>query len=392
MTWQLYLVLSGMMFLEFTIWGSWAPVLASRLLGPLQMNGKQLGWIYGTLPLGCIISPLFAGQIVDQWCPTEVYLGITHLCGAVFLFLAARATRFVPLLLAMAGHSLCFAPTLALINSLTFTHLPDPGTNYFRVRVWGAISWVLAGWLLSLWRRSGLFQVRGADSLTLAGICSVVMGIYSLCFLPHTPPTHTAAALPFMKALSLLSDPNFLIFLTISFIVTTQLQFYHLGTARFLEDIGTSHTAIPAAMSIAQVAQVVAMAVVLPILFPRIGYQWTLAMGTGFWLIMFLVYARMRPRGLVIGSMMLHGFAYAFFFDAAFIYMDRVASTDIRGSAQALYTTVTLGIGLFAGTQFTGFVMDQFRRDGKFGWRPIFLVPCVMLTACVLAFIVLFKG
>ena len=52
--WGLYLSLSGMKFLEFTIWGAWAPVLASRLLGPLKMSGKQLGWIYGTLPLACI--------------------------------------------------------------------------------------------------------------------------------------------------------------------------------------------------------------------------------------------------------------------------------------------------------------------------------------------------
>ena len=66
MSWELYILLSGMMFLEFTIWGAWAPVLAARLLGPLKMSGKQLGWIYGTLPLGCIISPLLAGQIVDR--------------------------------------------------------------------------------------------------------------------------------------------------------------------------------------------------------------------------------------------------------------------------------------------------------------------------------------
>ena len=392
MSWQLYLSLSGMKFLEFTIWGAWAPVLASRVLGPLKMSGKQLGWIYGTLPLACILAPMAAGQIVDRWCPTELYMAGAHLLGGLFLLSAARATRFVPLLLLMGGHAFCFAPTLSLVNSLTFAHLPNPEVNYFLVRVWGAVSWVLIGWALTLWRRSGKLQVRSADSLILAAICSFVMGLY--CFtLPHTPPTHTGSgALPFVKAISLLGDPNFAIFLAISFVVTTQLQFYHLGTARFLEDIGTSHTAIPAAMSIAQIAQVVAMAVILPIIFKRLGYQWTLAMGTGFWLVMFLVYARMRPRHLIIASMALHGLAYAFFFDAAFIYINRVAPTDIRGSAQGLYTTATLGIGLFAGTQFTGVVMDHFRREGSFRWRPIFLVPCVLLSLCALAFAVLFKG
>jgi MFS family permease len=138
---------------------------------------------------------------------------------------------------------------------------------------------------------------------------------------------------------------------------------------------------------------VVAMAVILPIIFTRLGFQWTLAMSTAFWLVMFLVYARMRPRSLVIASMALHGLAFAFFFDAAYLYIEQVAPKDIRGSAQGLYTTVTQGLGLFLGTQFTGVVMDYLRRDdGKFRWRPIFLVPCVLLGLCALAFAVLFKG
>lgn len=391
--WGLYLSLSGMKFLEFTIWGAWAPVLASRILGPLRMNGKQLGWIYGTLPLACIVAPMAAGQVVDRWCPTELYMAFSHLAGGVFLLLAARATRFVPLLLLMGAHTLCFAPTLALVNSLTFAHLPNPDVNYFLVRVWGAVSWVLIGWMLSLWRRSGKLPTRSADCLVLAAVCSFAMGLY--CFtLPHTPPSQTGGeVLPFIQAISLLRDPNFLIFLVISFVVTTQLQFYFLGTSRFLEDIGVSHSAIPAAMSIAQAAQVVAMAVILPVLFVRLGYQWTLAAGTLFWMVMFLVYARMRPRSLVIASMVFHGLAYAFFFDAAFIYINRVAPTDIRGSAQGLYTVATLGLGMFAGTRLTGLVMDRFRQeDGRFRWRPIFLVPCVTLAACALAFVVFFEG
>ena len=70
---QLYLILSGMMFLEFAIWGAWSPVLATRLLGPLKMSGKQTGWIYGTIPLASIVSPLIAGQIADQWLATFAY-------------------------------------------------------------------------------------------------------------------------------------------------------------------------------------------------------------------------------------------------------------------------------------------------------------------------------
>ena len=392
MGWHLYLLLSGMMFLEFTVWGAWGPVLATRILGPLKMSGKQLGWIYGTLPLGCIVAPLFAGQIVDRWCPTEIYLGIAHLLGGVLLLAAARATRFRPLMTLMCLYALCFAPTLALVNSLAFAHIPNPETQYFRVRVWGAISWVLAGFALTAWRRSGRWQVKSSDCLIMAGVFSLIMGVYCF-FLPHTPPAHKAGAvLPFVQALSMLKDLNFLVFIALAFVVSTQLQFYFLGTARYLEDIGTPHSSIPGLMGIAQIAQVVAMALILPVTFPRLGYQWTLAIAVSMWLLLFLAYSRLSQRNLIIASMALHGLAFAFFFDAAFIYVNRVAAPEIRGSAQALYTTVTLGLGLFAGTQLTGAVMDRYRTANGFRWQKIFLFPCILLTICMFAFLLLFKG
>ena len=89
MSTQLYLSLSIMMFLEYAIWGAWAPVLAARLLGPLKFSGKQTGWIYGTLFLAFIVSPLIAGQLVDRWIATQWVLAGAQLIGGGLLFVAA---------------------------------------------------------------------------------------------------------------------------------------------------------------------------------------------------------------------------------------------------------------------------------------------------------------
>jgi MFS family permease len=63
----IYIPLSVVMFLEYAIWGAWAPVLAARLLGPLKMSGKQTGWIYATLPLACMFAPLISGPLADKY-------------------------------------------------------------------------------------------------------------------------------------------------------------------------------------------------------------------------------------------------------------------------------------------------------------------------------------
>ena len=392
MTWQLYLSLSMMMFLEFAIWGAWAPVLASHLIGPLKMSGKQTGWIYATLWLGCIVSPFIGGQITDRWVATELFLAIAHLIGGVLLLLAARRIKFWDLFGLMGLYSLLFAPTLALVNSLLFAHLTDPEAQAGKVRVWGTIGWIVAGLMLALWRRLGKLKVRGSDALTLAGIVSLIMGVFCF-FLPHTPPPEEPGnPLAFLDAFKMLGDLNFLVFIIISFIVTTELQFYYLPTAPFLEDIGVQNKNVSAVMTLAQFAEIIAMAIMLPILLPRIGFRWALVIGVIAWPLRYIIFAMMRPVWLVISSLMFHGLGYTFFFFIGQMYVDKVAPTDIRASAQALIAVVTLGFGNFIGTQITGVIMDMFKKEDKFQWRPIFLVPCVLTIVCAVAFILFFKG
>lgn len=389
---ELYFKLSVMMFLEFAIWGAWAPVLASHLVGTLKMSGKQTGWIYATLWLGVIVASFIGGQITDRWMATEYYLVAVHLTGGIVLLIAAKRTKFWGLLGLMGLYSLLYAPTLSLVNSLMFRHLTDADTQAGKIRVWGTIGWIVAGLVLALWRRLEKLKIRGSDALTLAGIFSLVMGIY--CFvLPHTPPSETPGN-PFavVDAFKMLGDTNFLIFLIISFVVTTELQFYYVPTAPFLEDIGVQNRNVSAVMTLAQFAEIAAMWILLPLLLPKIGFRWVLVIGVIAWPLRYVIFAIMRPLWLVISSLTFHGLGYTFFFFAGQMFVDRVAPPDIRSSAQALIAVVTLGLGNFVGTQITGAIMDIFKKEGRFQWRPIFLVPCVLTVLCAIAFVLFFEG
>jgi Na+/melibiose symporter-like transporter len=218
------------------------------------------------------------------------------------------------------------------------------------------------------------------------------MGIF--CFvLPHTPPSETPGnPLAVVDAFKMLGDTNFLIFLIISFVVTTELQFYYVPTAPFLEDIGVQNRNVSAVMTLAQFAEIIAMWILLPMLLPKIGFRWILVVGVIAWPLRYVIFAIMRPVWLVISSLTFHGLGYTFFFFAGQMFVDKVAPPDIRGSAQALIAVVTLGLGNFVGTQITGTIMDIFKKDGRFQWRPIFLVPCVLTVLSAVAFVLFFKG
>ena len=145
-------------------------------------------------------------------------------------------------------------------------------------------------------------------------------------------------------------------------------------------------------MTLAQFSEIIAMAVLLPLLLPKIGFRWVLVIGVIVWPMRFIIFSMMRPVWLVISSLAFHGLGYTFFFFVGQMYVNKAASPDIRASAQALITVVTLGFGNFVGTQITGVVLDLFKKDGKFRWRPIFLVPCVLTIVCAAAFVLFFKG
>jgi nucleoside transporter len=394
----LYVQLSVLMFLEFAIWGAWSPVLAARLLGTLKMSGKQTGWIYGTFPLACIVFPIVGGQIADRWVNMEYILAAAQLLGAVLILIAARARKFGSLFLVMLLYSACYTTTLPLVNALMFAQLgkvfsssADVNNASVKIFIWAPVAWAAVGWLLSGWRwKKGTGE--GSDCMVLAGILSLIMGVFCL-FLPHTPPSEKpGAVLAFAQAFSMLKDSNFLIFMIVSLVGAGTMQFYFLGTAHYLQDIGLQSRSVPAAMAVAQWVQAAATLFLLPVFLTHVGFHRMLTIGVGCWVILYFIFSLTRPVGLVVASQAMHGFAYVLFIIGGQIYVNAAAPSDIIGSAQGLVFMATTGVGLFLGTQLTGVVMDRFRADGKFRWRPIFLVPCVVTLLCAVGFYVFFKG
>jgi len=407
---KLYLALSFAMFMEYAIWGAWMPVLAARLLGPLKMSGKQTGWIYATLPLACIFMPLVSGQLADKYVNTEIILAVAHLIGAVLMFVAVRKTTFKSLFLVMFLYCLCFAATLPLVNSLMLYHLAknnlDPAVHSKWIFFWAPVSWALIGYCLTGWRWKFKTGEQGRDCLYLAAILSVIMGI-GCFFMPDTPPAEAgtpptlqtidpqpdeAETAPILQAMGMLKEFNFLIFIIVSMIFFGLMQFYFLGTAQFMQDMGISAKNVPASMAIAQGVQAIATLLLMALLLGSLGPKWTLIVGATFWLLLYIVYIKEKPRWLIVISQSFHGLAYVLFVIVGQIFANSVAKDEIRASVQSLLFAATTGVGLFLGTQFAGFIMDKFRKEGKFQWRQIFMVPGVIALVSILLFILFFKG
>ena len=389
--------LSVMMFLQYAIWGSWAPVLSVYLQNDLGFSGTQTGLIYSLLPLATIISPFLGGQIADRYFPTEKLIALLQLAGGGFLLLVAATTDYTTMIWLMLIYSILYAPTLALTNSIAMINMANSEKEFGAIRVWGTIGWITAGLSLAFWRSLAEAQqvptIQG-DTLVLAGIFSIVMGLLAFG-LPHTPPRKEGSnPWAFLEALKMLKSKNMIIFFVIAFIVATELQFYYVLTAPFLtsDQIGVANARVSGVMVIAQLAEIIVMAFLLPRFLPKYGIRKVMLMGIVAWPLRYAIFAIGGPTWLVLASLALHGFCYVFFFTAAFIYIDQIAPKDIRHSAQSLITLILLGFGNYLGALFSGLVQSIFTSaDQGTNWTGVFLVPFFLTMLCAVGFVIFFK-
>ncbi len=387
--------LSAMMFLEFFVWGAWVPVLSVYMEKIRGWAADDTTAIYGLMGLASIFMPIIAGQITDRIVATQKFLGIAHLIGGCGLFLAAWTTNFTWFYIGMLIWSLTYAPTIALTNSLAFTHIKDPERDFGPIRFFGTIGWIIAGFTLTAWRKIEFLSIGQYDCLYLAGGAAIIMGFFCF-FLPDTPPTRTGVSpFAFLKAFSLLKKPRITIFLLVAFVGGMILQFYFARSGPYLTnpELNTKDSDLPWITSIGQWFEMIAM-LSLPLFLKKLGPRWVLFLGMMAFAVRNLVFSLMGPYWLVVGSISLHGVSFVFFFVVSFIYMDMVAPKDIKGSAQGLLTLIVFGFGVWLGNMLVGEVQGWFTLDdGTVQWSKFHLVPLGMSILCAVIFILTFpKG
>ena len=392
--------LSLMMFLEFFIWGGWFVTLGTFLNNNLSATGGESAKVFSTQSWGAIVAPFIIGLIADRFINAERILGALHIIGAVLMYQMYNAENisvFYPYVLI---YMICYMPTLALVNSVSFNQMKNPEKEFSVIRLFGTLGWIVAGLLISYlfhWdsaegTKEGLLK----NTFLLSGGASLFLGLFSFT-LPKTPPKGKGSKVTIndilgLDALKLLKDKNFLIFFISSILICIPLAFYYQNTNSFLSSIGVEKPT--GKMTIGQGSEVLFL-LLLPFFFNRFGFKKTILVGMLAWAVRYILFAYGNAGDLafmLIIGIALHGICYDFFFVSGQIYTDSKAGEQHKSAAQGLITLATYGFGMLIGFEVAGKITDSYSlADGALDYKMIWLIPSGIAFAVFLIFASLFK-
>ena len=407
--------LNIMMFLEFFIWGAFFVPMGSYLgviFASYQQQGtlnQIIGSSYATQTWAALFAPLIVGFVADRLFNKERVNGVLHLVGGAILWWCSTISdspdQFFWVMLAFF---LCYMPTLALVNAITFQNVDSVENDFPKIRLWGTIGWIVAGLVVS----ESLFGLApfpvlpgienaGATSLPLqiSAIASIIFGIYSFT-LPPSPPQGRGEPLSIVKvlgldAIQLFRNPSYAVFALCSFLICIPLAFYYARTYEFVSKMSFGEDTA-GVMALGQVSEIFFMALV-PFFLARLGVKWMLLVGMLAWAARYALFGLMpSSSAMLVLGIVLHGICYDFFFVTGQLYTDRVAPAGIRTSAQALVGLLTYGAGMLVGNYVLGYWGDSIALDPttQEGWlagaAQFWLMPAGLAAGVAMLFFLTF--
>jgi hypothetical protein len=425
--------LSVMMFLEFAIWGGWFVVLGNYL-NSLNFSRKQIARVYATMPIGAIISPMLIGTIADQYFNAELVLAVLQLAGGCLLIWLSQIRSPKAFFWVALVYALVYSPTLSLVNSIWFVSGDAYSQQFGTVRVWGTIGWIAAGLSLKLLIRPG--EPVNNRPILLSAMLSLLLGVFSF-FLPATEAggvraqrayDTTVASLtekrdagtitqaefdeknaaaetalqesrgvPFVRAMRMFGDLDAAVFFVASLVVAMAMAVYFAFAALFLEQgAKVKPENIGPVMTLGQWVEIFFL-FTLTLFINAWGYNTVLIIGMAAWALRFAIFAIQPPFPLIALGVALHGLCFDFFFAAGMQYTNEIAPLDIKNSAQSLYGVLVYGIGMWLGSEASGWLNQYFTRetvDAATGatvrttdWGKFWGIACLGVVAALVLFL-----
>jgi len=376
--------LSLMFSLEIASIAAYVPLLSLHAREGLGLSPLETSLVFATGPITMMVGPPIAGFLADRVLRAELALALSSLLRVGALVLAARASNFEALVLAMALHGFLTGQSSVFVSTIAFSHLPDV-RRFGGTRFWGTAAWVamvLAVSTLLSHAGSRSDELRALPLTFYAGaVVAFAQAAYALT-LPRTAPDrarHEASGSA--NARSLFSNPNFVAALAVALLYGGLTQLNLMLQGLFFADprgLAMSPAAAGRATTVSQVLEL-ALFPLLGALIDRFGVKRVVLFGIAAWVFRYAAYYAGSPPWFVIAAQILHGPNFVMGFVGLQLAIELMSPAGLRGRAQAALATSASGIGSLAGQLGCGALLSLAATpDGGVAWPLVFAGPLLV--------------
>jgi len=346
-----YWWLSGFYWFYFASLGALIPYWG-LYLSQQGFNAVEIGQLMAVIMATKIVAPYIWGWIADHHDNRLSIIRLGSFLSAVCFTGIFFSIQYWWLFIVLLFFSFFWNAVLPQFEALTFNHLGQQPHRYGWIRAWGSI-----GFIVSVTSMGFLFAYIDISHLPII-VFALLSGIW-VATLPipdhkgeqqlteHTPITH------------ILHDNKVIVLLLACLFVQASHGPYYTFYSIYAESHGYSRSYIGILWSIGVLSEVVVFAM-MPYLVKHFGLRtlllFSLFSGSVRWLFIAFFIDNIY---LTTFAQLFHASTFGIYHAVAIAYIHRYFKGRNQGKGQALYSSVSFGVGGMIGSLYGGYLWDS---------------------------------
>lgn len=368
-------------FFYFTTIGVIVPYWSLHLQY-IGFNAAEIGQLMAILLITKVVAPNIWASIVDGFIAERggalILLKFAIFFALLLFSLLYWASSYWAVAVLMLGYCVFWNASLPQIESATLNYLNDQRDQYGAIRLWGSIGFIVTVSLLGV-----LIDWAGPKVIFPAGVvCLVLLLIVSL-FMRDVSLTAPAKRIASGSIRSLISPKVILLLVLCVLMQASHAPFYTFFSI-YLESYGYSKSLIGVLWSLGVVFEIIVfifchkimrryrLTHLLSLTFLIAGIRW------------FLLAQYPETLTVVLISQVMHAITYGLYHSVMIQLIDRYFQGPYQVRGQALYSSITFGVGGAAGSIASGYIWTFYGANALF-----YSVGFMMLVVAVFSFAML---
>jgi MFS transporter, PPP family, 3-phenylpropionic acid transporter len=341
---------------------------ASLYFADRGMTAAQIGMLMSLVQVMRIFGPNLWGWVADRRHQRVNVLRVTATAAVVTFSGFFFGQTFTQFFIVMAAVNLFVSAQGPLSEALMLSEMRGDLTHYGRLRLWGSVGFILtvtlAGPLLD-W-----YGIRLMPAIALALLMLVLAASFRMQESSHGGIHQDAPSV-----LALLRRREVIAFFTSTFLMIAAHASLYVFYSLYLAQIGYSNTVIGLMWSLGVVVEIVFFFYQAPI-FKRFGVRKLMIASLLIAVVRFLMIGfGAQSLVLLLIAQVMHAATFGVHHSASIATLQRWFSGPLQARGQALYTSISYGLGGTLGGLILGGLWDTF------GSRTVYLAAAVFSLA-----------